>query len=66
MIRRIMMEKINWRKGLRFMYWTFYQQNGISWLESNKGDYLKVHDYDHALELMKNQEKFGWKYKLIL
>ena len=65
-MKKLLLKKMNWRKGIRFMYWTFYSQNGICWLESDKGDYLKVHDEDHAKEIIKNQKQFGWDYELIL
>lgn len=38
----------------RTMFWVFYSQNGLNWLESDKGDYIKVKNLSHAEEIIAN------------
>lgn len=48
-------------KNGHVMFWTFYSQNGLSWLESDKGDVIKVRGLERAEELIKHQvDKWGW------
>lgn len=48
-------------KNGKVMLWTFYSQNGLSWIESDRGDVLKVRDFGHAEELINYQvSKYGW------
>lgn len=48
-------------KNGKVMFWTFYSQNGLSWIESDRGDVLKVRDLGHAESLIEHCVRdLGW------
>ena len=51
-------------KGKKTMFWTLYSQNGLVWLESDRGDTLKVSNIETAEEIIENQKGLGWSVSL--
>lgn len=52
------------KKGF-YMFWTYYSQNGLSWLESDKLDTLKVRDLAHAEEIVRGQSMQGYHVEVM-
>lgn len=52
------------KKGF-YMFWTYYSQNGLSWLESDKLDTLKVRDLAHAEEIVRGQRMQGYHVEVM-
>ena len=50
------------KKG-KVMLWTYYSQNGLNWMESDEGGYLKVKDLMHAQEIINNQH--AWDVEVL-
>lgn len=54
------MKKFICKKGNESMTWTYYECNGLRFLESDKGDFVKVRSYIGALRLMITLRQGGW------
>lgn len=55
------MKKFVLKKGKKCMTWTYYNCNGLHFLESDKGDIIKVKSYISALRCIVATRQSGWK-----